>query len=81
MQGWQLRRLVSVFNLAARRPHLPKEQWLRHMMVDLNIDIKSKKPRDPNPEVGDSEEDCLEEGGEEECGTDDECLEARSSSN
>ena len=74
MQAWTFRRCISVFNLACRRPHLPKEHWLRDMMVDLNISIASR-PKHPQPDA-DTESECEldEDEGGEELATEDECL-------
>ena len=39
VQAWGLRRLVSVFARAARRPHIPREPWMRKLYVEADIEL------------------------------------------
>ena len=61
--------MISVFNEACRRPHLPSEQHIRDMMDDLGIQI-SFKPRSHDPDSDEGE--AAYENAEEEDVTDDE---------
>ena len=71
LQAWHCKRMISLFNRACGRPHLPKEKWLQEMMVELGISISSRPPRPETAESSDDDED-PEEGGEEEEATEDE---------
>ena len=82
MQGWLLRRLVSVYNYLTRRPHVPRERVLRRIMRNQGLDVEvdktplGKPDGDGAMELEDSEDgdyECGEEGMEEEALTEDEC--------
>lgn len=39
MQGWALRRLVTEFARAARRPHVPREAGMRNLFLTAGIPL------------------------------------------
>lgn len=43
-EAWILRRLVSVFAQAARRPHVPRDAGLRKLFQTVGIDFNSYQP-------------------------------------
>ena len=44
VQAWGLRRLVSVFARAARRPHIPREKWMRKLFIEAGIELPEGPP-------------------------------------
>ena len=40
-QAWMLRRLISIFSRAAKRPHTPRDKGFRSMMKEVGMEIKS----------------------------------------
>ena len=66
--------MISVFNAACRRPHLPREQHVRDMMKELSIEVKFKTSH-PDPDGPATDDESSAESAEEEAVTDDECVE------
>ena len=87
MQGWYLRRCMSVYNDIVRRPHLPREHPIRRIMADTGVDMtlygsgsgenleeEVEEYIDERPEgKTESESEEAEEAEEEAQVTDDEC--------
>ena len=44
-QAWALRRMISVYNAIARRPHVPRERALRLLMQEQGLDVIVDPPR------------------------------------
>ena len=65
IQAWGLRRMISVFNLVTRRPHIPRELAVRRILISQGFQIPLEMPR-PGPVPGSKE--CLEEGDDGQVG-------------
>ena len=89
LQGWYLRRCMSMYNDIVRRPHLPREHAIRRIMsatgCDLNLygrstdDLEGDDAQGPDPESVETDYDEME-GEEEETLENDECYSANSDS-
>ena len=82
IQAWALRRMISVYNLVTRRPHVPRELALRRILRSQGFDVPLEASPRPGPSPGSThgaqddgdEDDLMEESPESEENTDDECL-------
>lgn len=54
IQAWALRRMISVYNLVTRRPHVPREKALRRILINQGFDIELETPPRPGPRAGSS---------------------------
>ena len=48
-EAWILRKMVFLFNRAAKRGHRPREAGIRELMQVAGIDIPDLSPRGPRP--------------------------------
>ncbi|CAL1168530.1 unnamed protein product [Cladocopium goreaui] len=73
-EAWILRKLVYLFNRAAKRGHRPREAGIRELMQVAGIDVPDLSPRGPRPkcelgeepEPNDPADDGDEDGDEDE---------------
>lgn len=69
-QAWCIKRLVTVFSRAAKRPHRPRSLVLRRLMVLAGIDIPQEAPRRPHDDSDDSSSITTTESESEHVSTD-----------
>ena len=53
-EAWILRKLVYLFNRAAKRGHRPREAGIRELMQVAGIDVPDLSPRGPRPKCSPS---------------------------